>query len=155
MGETSRRLLGVACGTLLAFTSAHADEGKLTGPLKVEQAIQANVLPFSPTYVTSKCLVPYPLCKLLAASVGFIAGAEQLIVGADIKGAATTLGRGMDGPWVIRPENVTGQPLWSLLEPVPLVVYFATGRTNGGNVPIDPFPAAKRPETESGDVLPP
>jgi hypothetical protein len=134
---------------------AHADDGKLTGALKAEQTVRANLLPFSPTYVTSKCLIPYPLCKLTAASVAFIASAEQLLIGADIKGAEATLGRGMDGPWVIRPENVTGQPLWSLPPPVPLVAYFATGRTNGGAVTIDPFPATKRPETESGDVLPP
>ena len=155
MGETSRRLLGAAFGTLLAFTIAHADDGTLTGPLKVEQAVRANLLPFSPTYVTSKCLIPYPICKLTAASVAFIASAEQLLIGADLKGAEATLGRGMDGPWIIRPENVTGQPLWSLPAPVPLVAYFATGRSNGGDVPIDPFPSTKRSETESGDVLPP
>jgi hypothetical protein len=118
--------------------------------------VRANLMPFSPTYVTSKCLIPYPLCKLAAASVAFIASAEQLIIGADIKGAAATLGRGMDGPWFITPENVTGQPLWSLPPPAPLVAYFATGRNNGGPVPIDPLPAAKRVhEDESGDVLPP
>src|SRR5262249_60554034 len=100
MGETSRRLLGAACGTLLAFTIAHADDGKLTGALKAEQTVRANLFPFSPTYVSSKCLIPYPLCKLTAASVAFIASAEQLIVGGDLKGAEATLGRCTGGPWV-------------------------------------------------------
>src|SRR5262245_45495300 len=99
MRETSRRLLGALICATLPFSAAQADESKLTGPLKIEQTVRANLMPFSPTYVTSKCLIPYPLCKFVAASVGFIAGAEQLIVGADVKGAAATLGRGMDGPW--------------------------------------------------------
>jgi hypothetical protein len=154
MRETSRRLLGALFCATLPFATANAADSKLTGPLKVEQTIRANLMPFSPTYVTSKCLIPYPICKLAYSIVAFIAGAEQLIVGADVKGAAATLGRGMDGPWLIRPENVTGEPLWSLPPPVPLVAYFATGRNNS-EVPIDPMPAAKRAEEESGDVLPP
>ena len=155
MRETSRRLLGALFCATLPFSAAHAADGKFTGPLKVEQTVRANLMPFSPAYVTSKCLIPYPLCKFAYASVAFIAGAEQIIVGADIKGAAATLGRGMDGPWFIRPENVTGQPIWSAPPPVPLLAYFATGRKNAGPIPIDPMPAARRAEAESGDVLPP
>lgn len=155
MRETSRRVLGALFCATLPFSVAHADDGKLTGPLKVEQAIRANLMPFSPAYVTSKCPIPYPICKLAYASVAFIAGAEQLIVGADPQGAADTLGRGLDGPWFIRPENVTGEALWSAPPPVPLVAYFKTGRNNAGAIPIDPMPAATWAEEETGDVLPP
>jgi hypothetical protein len=138
---------------LLLATAAHAD-GKLEGALKVEQSVQANLLPFAPAYVTPKCLVPYPLCKFVYAGISMVAGWEQLILGGDLKGAESSMQRGMSGPWLVKPENVTGHPLWSAPPPVPLVGYLATGRSNTGAVALDPLPSAKQKETE-GDILPP
>ena len=156
MRHVSGRLIAsVLCAPLVVATGVPAADSKVTGALKIEQSVRANLLPISPAFVTSKCLVPYPICKLAYASVALIASWEQLLSGGDLKGAEHTLARGFEGPWVVRPENVTGQGLWSLPEPIPMVGYFATGRTNGGPVPLDPMPAIEREEEEGGDVLPP
>jgi len=150
-----RLIAGLLCVPLVMAAGVWAADDKLAGALKVEQSVRANLLPISPAFVTPKCLVPYPVCKLVYASVALIASWEQLLVGGDLKGAENTLARGFDGPWIVRPRNVTGQPLWSLPEPVPLVGYFATGRTNGGAVSLDPMPPTEREQEESGEVLPP
>lgn len=150
-----RSIAGLLGLLLLATTGVRAADDTLAGALKVEQSVRANLLPISPAFVTPKCLVPYPLCKFAYASVALVASWEQLLVGGDLKGAEETLGRGLGGPWLVRPENVTGQGLWSAPAPVPLVGYFATGRSNGGPIPLDPLAAAERPQVESGDILPP
>ncbi|HWP65212.1 MAG TPA: hypothetical protein VNO26_04770 [Candidatus Limnocylindria bacterium] len=139
----------------LWVTAAAADDGKLTRALRVEQAVTANLVPLSPAYITSKCLVPYPLCKLAYASAALVSSWEQLLVGGDVDGAQKTIGRGLGGPWVVRPANVSGAPLWSLPFPAPLVAYFVTGRNNEGSIALDPLPATRRPDGEAGDVLPP
>jgi hypothetical protein len=148
-------MASLLCGTLVVATRVRAADGNVTAVLKVEQSVRANLLPVSPAFVTPKCLVPYPVCKLVYASVALIASWEQLLLGGDLKGAEHSLARGFDGPWVVQPENVTGQGLWSLPEPIPLTGYFTTGRTNGGAVRLDPMAPARLEETDSGDVLPP
>jgi len=153
MRNTLGRLSAGVLATLALAAAAHAD-GKLEGALKVEQAVRANLLPFSPTYVSSKCLVPYPLCKFAFATVALVTGWEQLVLGGDLKGAESSLARGLGGSWIARPENVSGEWLWSAPAPVPLVGYFVTGRSNTGDVELDPFPVAKQEELE-GDILPP
>jgi hypothetical protein len=147
------RLSAGVLATLALATSAQAD-GKVEGVLKVEQAIRANLLPFSPAYVSSKCLVPYPLCKFAFAGISLVTGWEQLLLGGDLKGAQDNLARGFGGSWIVRPENVSGKPLWSLPPPAPLVGYFVTGRSNSGDVALEPLPAAKREQLD-GDILPP
>jgi hypothetical protein len=154
MGHISGRLAEIALATFSVASLAHAD-GKLEGALKVEQSVRANLLPFSPTYVSSKCLVPYPVCKLAFDTVALVTGWEQLVLGGDLKGAQDSLARGLGGPWIIRPENVSGSPLWSLPPPAPLVGYFVTGRSNAGDVRIDPMPAGKQEQQVDGDILPP
>ena len=84
MSQVLVRLSAGLVGAVLAVTTVHA-QGKLEGALKVEQAVQANLLPFAPAYVTSKCLVPYPLCKFAYATVSLVASWEQLILGGDLK----------------------------------------------------------------------
>jgi hypothetical protein len=156
VGHVSQGLIAsMLCGSLVMATSVPAADGNLTKVLKAEQSVRANLLPISPTYVTPKCLVPYPVCKLVYASVALIASWEQLLLGGDLKGAQDSLARGFDGPWAVQPEDVTGQGLWSLPEPIPLAAYFSTGRTNGGPVRLDPMPPVQREEPEGGDVLPP
>jgi len=156
VGHVSGRLLAtLLCGSLVMAASVRAADDNATAVLKVEQSVRANLLPISPAFVTPKCLVPYPVCKLAYASVALIASWEQLLVGGDLKGAENSLARGFDGPWVVQPENVTGRGLWSLPEPIPLAGYFATGRSNGGAVWLDPMAPIRREEPGSGDVLPP
>lgn len=153
MGHTLVRLSAGVLATFALATLAGAD-GKLEGALKVEQAVRANLLPFSPSYVSSKCLVPYPLCKFAFAGISMVTGWEQLILGGDLKGAEDNLARGFGGSWIVRPENVSGDALWSFPPPVPLIGYFVTGRSNHGDVAPDPLPAAERQQLD-GDILPP
>ena len=134
-----------------ALANVAGADGKAVAPLKVEQAVRANLLPLSPAYITTKCLIPYPLCKLAYASVSLIASWEQLLTGGDLDGAEHALARGFSGPWMVRPTNVSGDALWSAPPPIPLVAYFATGRSNIGSEQLEPMPAAKRPAFE-GDV---
>jgi hypothetical protein len=107
----------------------------------------------TPGYTTAKCLLPYPVCKLQWAIVSALAAAEQLVMGGDVEGARSTTERGFGGDWLLRPEHVSGDPLWSVpLSPVTFGAAIVTGRGNVGTRTIDPFPSAKRDES---DVLPP
>lgn len=144
----------LAVSGVLALATEARTEDRLTGALKVEQAVRANLLPFSPAYVTPKCLVPYPVCKFAYATVALVTSWEQLVLGGDMEGAKRALARGFEGPWLVQPKHVSGEAIWSTPAPVPLVSYFVTGRGNTGPEALDPFASAKRDDFE-GDVLPP
>jgi hypothetical protein len=146
--------LHIVLTLVVLVPSAYGDDGVGRRALRFEQAAQANLLAFSPTFATPKCLVPYPICKLAIATVGLVTSWEQILMGGDLEGAKQTLGRGLDGQWLVLPENVTGDWVWSLPGILPLPLYFATGRGNVGPVELDPLPSPDRPQTE-GDVLPP
>lgn len=145
MIERSLRI-SMAGATLLLASAAHAgDVGRW------HQAIRENTIG-TPAYTTNKCLLPYPICKATFAAVSLIASWEQLVMGGDVEGAQHTIGRGFGGQWVVTPKDVSGDPLWSLPEPIPLSVYIVSGRGNTGTEAIDPFP---RPERQTDDILPP
>jgi hypothetical protein len=144
--------LVVAVLALAMPIAASAEEGPWG--LRVIQSVWANTTPLSPTYVTPKCLIPYPVCKLAIASVALVSSWEQLITGGDLQGAQETLGRGFGGPWFVQPKHVTGDLVWSL-PAVPFPYYLATGETNAGAVTLDPLPSSESSPDSAGDVLPP
>lgn len=149
------RLVSALVGTVLALAST-SDAGSTAG--KWQQALMYNGVPVplidTPGYTTPKCLLPYPLCKVMWASISVVAAAEQVVMGGDVQGARDSLSRGFGGEWILRPRNVSGDWLWSVpLPPVTMAAALLTGGSNAGEVAIDPFPA--RPREEPEDVLHP
>lgn len=147
-----------------ALVSSAAAADTLTAR-KWQQALMYNGIPAplidTPGYTAPKCLLPYPICKVMWAGISLVASGEQLVTGGDVAGAKSALVRGFGGDWVVRPRHVSGDWLWSTpLPPVTFAVAILTGRGNQGDVRLDPYPAGgatqQEPGTEeTGDVLPP
>ena len=94
------------------------------------------------------------------AGISLVSAGEQLLTGGDVDGAGSAVRRGFGGDWVVRPRHVSGDWLWSTpLPPVTFAVAIVTGRGNGGDVPLDPYPpdvkVVEPGSEETGDVLPP
>jgi hypothetical protein len=156
-----RLVLGLVGFVAALVSSATADT--LTAR-KWQQSLMYNGVPAplidTPGYTASKCLLPYPICKVMWAGISLVAAGEQLVTGGDVEGAGSAVRRGFGGDWIVRPRHVSGDWLWSTpLPPVTFAAAIATGRGNLGDVPLDPYPPAVKPvepgAEETGDVLPP